>query len=95
MAIRGVSPWLSYCLATYLQGNKMGDTLFKPPEDGPAPQEAEDTRVSQGFIEASNVDVVKMMTEMIAVLRGYETYQKVIRSAHEAYAKSINEVGKT
>ena len=74
---------------------KMGDTLFKPAENGPAPQEAEDTKVSQGFIEASNVDVVKMMTEMIAVLRGYETYQKVIRSAHEAYTKSINEVGKT
>jgi flagellar basal-body rod protein FlgG len=74
---------------------KMGDTLFKPAENSPAPQEAEDTRVSQGFIEASNVDVVKMMTEMIAVLRGYETYQKVIRSAHEAYTKSINEVGKT
>lgn len=74
---------------------KMGDTLFKPAENGPAPQEAEDAKVSQGFIEASNVDVVKMMTEMIAVLRGYETYQKVIRSAHEAYTKSINQVGVT
>ncbi len=74
---------------------KMGDTLFKPAENSPAPQEDEDTRVSQGFIEASNVDVVKMMTEMIAVLRGYETYQKVIRNAHEAYTKSINQVGVT
>lgn len=74
---------------------KMGDTLFRPAENGPVPKEAEDTKVSQGFIEASNVDVVKMMTEMIAVLRGYETYQKVIRSADEAYAKSINDVGKT
>ena len=74
---------------------KMGDTLFKPAENSQPPQEDEDTRVSQGFVELSNVDVVKMMTEMIAVLRGYETYQKVIRSADEAYTKSINEVGKT
>ena len=74
---------------------KMGDTLFKPAEDSPPPQEATDARVSQGFVELSNVDVVKMMTEMIEVLRGYETYQKVIRSADETSAKSINEVGKT
>ena len=73
---------------------KMGDTLFKPAENSPPPQEAQDTKVNQGFVELSNVDVVKMMTEMIAVLRGYETYQKVIRSADDAYARSINDVGK-
>jgi flagellar basal body rod protein FlgG len=33
-----------------------------------------------------------MMTEMIEVLRGYESYQKVIRSVDEANAKVINEV---
>ncbi|MDX2502629.1 MAG: flagellar basal-body rod protein FlgF [Deltaproteobacteria bacterium] len=74
---------------------KMGDTLFKPADNSPAPQEVEDAKVSQGFVELSNVDVVKMMTEMIAVLRGYETYQKVMRSADEAYTKSINDVGQT
>ncbi len=74
---------------------KMGDTLFKLAETGPPPQEAEDFKVSQGFVELSNVDVVKMMTEMIEVLRGYESYQKVIRTADEASAKSVNEVGNT
>jgi flagellar basal-body rod protein FlgF len=73
---------------------KMGDTLFKPAENSPPPIEAEDFKVSQGFLELSNVDVVKMMTEMIEVLRGYESYQKVIRTADEASAKSINEVGR-
>jgi flagellar basal-body rod protein FlgF len=73
---------------------KMGDTLFKPAENSSPPVEAEDFRVNQGFLELSNVDVVKMMTEMIEVLRGYESYQKVIRSADEATAKSINDVGK-
>ncbi|MBW2483086.1 MAG: flagellar basal-body rod protein FlgF [Deltaproteobacteria bacterium] len=72
---------------------KMGDTLFKPADNTPPPQEAEDYKVSQGFVELSNVDVVKMMTEMIEVLRGYESYQKVIRSADEATARSINEGG--
>ena len=73
---------------------KMGDTLFKPPENSPPAQEAQDFKVSQGFVELSNVDVVKMMTEMIEVLRGYERYQKVIRTADDATARVINEVGK-
>ena len=73
---------------------KMGDTLFKPAENGPPSEEAGDFKVSQGFVELSNVDVVKMMTEMIEVLRGYESYQKVIRTADEASSRSINEVGK-
>jgi len=73
---------------------KMGDTLFKPAAAGPEATKAEDFKVSQGFVELSNVDVVKMMTEMIEVLRGYESYQKVIRTADEANAKAINEVGR-
>jgi len=55
---------------------------------------AEDVRVSQGFIELSNVDAVKMMTEMIEVLRGYESYQKIIRSVDEVNSRAINEIGK-
>ena len=34
-----------------------------------------------------------LMTEMIEVLRGYESYQKVIRTIDDANAKAINEVG--
>lgn len=55
----------------------------------------EDFKVSQGFLELSNVDVVRMMTEMIEVLRGYESYQKTIRSIDDMNAKMINEVGRT
>jgi flagellar basal-body rod protein FlgF len=72
---------------------KAGDTLFKPPAAGPGEAKAENFRVSQGFIELSNVDAVKMMTEMIEVLRGYESYQKVIQAADDADSKAINQVG--
>ena len=54
----------------------------------------ENTGVSQGFIELSNVNAIRMMTEMIEVLRGYESYQKAIKTADEANAKAINDVGK-
>jgi len=73
---------------------KAGDTLFRPPAAGAAEVGADNFRVSQGFIELSNVEVVKMMTEMIEVLRGYESYQKVIQAADESNAKAINDVGK-
>jgi len=35
-----------------------------------------------------------MMTEMIEVLRGYESYQKIIRSVDEVNSRAINEIGK-
>jgi len=73
--------------------SKAGDTLFKPPAAGLPETKAEDVRVSQGYIEMSNVDSVKMMTEMIEVLRGYESYQKIIQSADETYSQAINRVG--
>jgi flagellar basal-body rod protein FlgG len=73
--------------------NKAGDTLFKPPDAGLPETKADDAKVSQGYIEMSNVDSVKMMTEMIEVLRGYESYQKIIQSADETYSQAINEVG--
>ena len=73
---------------------KVGEALFKATDSGPGEIQAEDTRVSQGFIELSNVDAVKMMTEMIEVLRGYESYQKIIRSVDEVNSRAINEIGK-
>ena len=72
---------------------KAGDTLFKPPAGGAGEIKAEKVKVSQGFIELSNVDSVKMMTEMIEILRGYESYQKVIQTADETYSQAIEKVG--
>jgi flagellar basal-body rod protein FlgG len=72
---------------------KAGYTLFRQPDTGAGETKVEDVAISQGFLEMSNVDYVKMMTEMIEVLRGYESYQKVIQAADETYAKAINEVG--
>jgi flagellar basal-body rod protein FlgG len=54
----------------------------------------EDIKVSQGFLELSNVDTVSMMTEMIEVLRGYESYQKMMRSIDDMDARLINDVGR-
>lgn len=71
---------------------KKGDTLFKPINPGQGEAPAEGVRVSQGFIEQSNVEAVKMMTEMIEVLRGYESYQKIIQSVDQVNSAAIKEI---
>jgi flagellar basal-body rod protein FlgG len=43
----------------------------------------------------SNVEAVHGMVEMIEILRGYESYQRVIRAVDDVNAKSISEVGRT
>ncbi len=72
---------------------KVGDTLFATTDPDAIPDSPELIKVRQGYLELSNVDPVRMMTEMIEVLRGYESYQKAIRALDDASAKSINEVG--
>ena len=74
---------------------KVGNTYFKPRSLNDQGTEVEEIQVTQGFLEGSNVEVVRAMTEMIEVLRGYESYQKVIKSIDDTNSKVINDVGKT
>ena len=73
---------------------KTGNSLFKIADKNAVETKVENTGVSQGFIELSNVNAIRMMTEMIEVLRGYESYQKAIKTADETTAKAINDVGR-
>ncbi len=52
------------------------------------------TEVHQGFIETSNVNIVKEMTDMIQTQRNFESAQKVIRTYDEMDNKLVNEVPK-
>lgn len=62
---------------------------------GAAGEPVEEVNVAQGFLEMSNVEAVHGMVEMIEILRGYESYQRVIRAVDDVNAKSISEVGRT
>jgi flagellar basal-body rod protein FlgF len=76
------------------QLEKVGDSLFKPVGDDIEVNDATTFEVQQGFRELSNVNPVGMMTEMIEVLRTYESYQKAIRAIDDLNAKTIGEVGR-
>ncbi|MBL7202874.1 MAG: flagellar basal-body rod protein FlgF [Desulfobacteraceae bacterium] len=73
---------------------KMGNTLFALGGSGVAEEKAEGFKVMQGYLETSNVNGIRVMTEMIDISRSYESYQKVIQFLNDATKKSINEVGR-
>ncbi|MCL2209269.1 MAG: flagellar basal-body rod protein FlgF [Treponema sp.] len=82
-------------LDRYLQ--KQGSSLYRETEySGPAIilEEGSRPRVFQGFTEASNVDPVVEMVQMIEVNRSYEANQKVIQSEDQALGTLINQVAK-
>lgn len=49
--------------------------------------------VAQGYLEQSNVNVVKEMVDMITVTRAYEANQKVIQAQDSTLEKAVNQVG--
>ena len=59
------------------------------PEEVPA-----NIKVLQGFVEASNVNVVEEMVAMIESVRTFEAYQKLIQSIDEADNQSVNNIAR-
>jgi flagellar basal-body rod protein FlgG len=62
-------------------------------KEGYSPEPVESVNVSQGFLEAANIDPVKEMVQLIETQRAYEAYQRVIRSLNDAYSYSMRNVG--
>lgn len=71
---------------------KYGENMLQPVE-GAVMQEA-GARVHQGYLEASNVNVISEMVEMINITRAYETNQKIIQTIDSTLDKVVNQVGK-
>ena len=71
---------------------KYADTMYEP-VSGATEIEAEG-KVLQGFLEQSNVNVVREMTQMIAITRAYEANQKVLKAMDTTMEQAVNSVGK-
>jgi flagellar basal-body rod protein FlgG len=50
--------------------------------------------VSQGFVEQSNVDITKALTDMLAANRSYALAQRVLQLADDSLRLAVNEIGK-
>ncbi|MCE3009811.1 MAG: flagellar basal-body rod protein FlgF [Proteobacteria bacterium] len=75
---------------------KIGSSMYNfksnsTPETTPAPAAS----LKQGFLEMSNVNVVKEMTDMIQTTRIFESTQKAISAYDQMADKVVNQVGNT
>lgn len=77
------------------QLQKSGSTMFQTINPAAGKANATDYSISQGVLEDSNVDPIRTMTDLIETMRVFETYQKVIKAADDATAKTVNEVGRS
>ena len=50
--------------------------------------------VKQGFLESSNVDMIRNMVQMISAHRNYEADQKALYAQDETLEKAVNQVGR-
>jgi flagellar basal-body rod protein FlgG len=58
--------------------------------DGATETDEVEARVNQGYVEASNINPVQEMVEMITIAREYESGQKVINSIDEMLGRMID-----
>lgn len=73
---------------------KIGDGMFIQTDPNEKEQPANATSIKQGFLENSNVTSVEEMTDMLATLRLFETYQKMIQSIDSMDDQSVNNIGR-
>lgn len=77
---------------------KEGNGLFRYDGEGELPSAVGNPEVTyqiqQGFIERSNVDAQKTMTEMLSAYRAFEANQRVLQAYDRSLDKAVNEVGR-
>lgn len=75
----------------YKQLKKEGESLYSS-KTNPVP--ANNIFVTQKALEASNVDNVQVMTEMMSVMRNFESDLKVLKTLDESLGKAVNDIGR-
>lgn len=73
---------------------KEGQTLFSSPEGAAQVMDTAEVQVYQGYLEDSNVDVTKMITEMTAVLRAYQLSQRMVQIQDRINGQAASELGR-
>ena len=71
---------------------KFADTMYEPVEGATEIESA--GILLQGCLEQSNVNVVKEMTQMIAITRAYEANQKIVQTMDSTLDQAVNNVGR-
>lgn len=73
---------------------KEGNSQYRETAESGPPLPVSNLKIRQGFLEKSNVNVVRGMVEMIEVQRSYEANQKTVTTADSTLGKLINEMAR-
>ncbi|EDL63080.1 flagellar hook-basal body protein [Bacillus sp. SG-1] len=76
---------------------KEGDGLFRTEDNEPladAYNSGATFNMQQGFIERSNVDTARTMTDMMTAYRAFEANQKILQAYDRSMEKAVNEIGR-
>ncbi|MEW8969301.1 MAG: flagellar hook-basal body protein [Mesobacillus sp.] len=77
---------------------KEGDGLFRTEDGGELPTAfgaaGVQFRMQQGFLEQSNVDISRTMTDMMSAYRAFEANQKILQAYDKSMEKAANEIGR-
>ncbi len=84
---------VTFPVPTYLRHE--GRSLLSETEDSGAAADVEEVRLSSGFLEMSNVNIVSEMVRMIAANRAYEAAAKTVTIQDESAGKLIQTYGKS
>ena len=71
---------------------KVGNNLWLATDEQPTA--ATDARVVSGFVEGSNVNAVKELTDMIEISRAYTSVAKMIQQSDELRGTSIDKLAR-
>lgn len=73
---------------------KLGAGFYRNPDNLAGAEEEGNTRIQSGYLELSNVQVIREMVEMINIQRTFESYQKAIQTISEQDRLSTTRIGK-
>lgn len=69
---------------------KYGENLYIAKDGATELDKDANTKIRQGYLEMSNINVISEMVDMIEISRAYESNQKVIQTIDSSLEKSVN-----
>lgn len=60
-----------------------------------AAEPSPNAKVRQGFLESANINTVREMVDMLAIMRSFEASQKLLQAEDQMLQKTVNETGRT
>lgn len=74
--------------------NRTGESRMRPADPSAKERASAGFSINQGYLESSNVSIVKNMVEMISAHRMFEADQKALKAQDETLEKAVNQVGR-